>query len=101
MSAKRAVQRRRLAGVIATALVGILVASSLSVSDVPDATAADGVGWVQQLCNNLQVPALGAYGLTEEDFPDLIEKSKRASSMKGNPIKLTDEELEEILKQAV
>ncbi len=41
MSAGRAVARRRLAGVIATAAVGLLVASSLSVSDVPDARADD------------------------------------------------------------
>lgn len=41
MSAGRAVARRRLAGLIATAAVGLGIAASLSVSDVPDADAAD------------------------------------------------------------
>jgi trimeric autotransporter adhesin len=41
VSAGRAVARRRLAGLIATAAVGLMVAASLSVSDVPDADAAD------------------------------------------------------------
>jgi alcohol dehydrogenase class IV len=65
------------------------------------ATATDGVAWVQKLCELLAVPALSEFGLTAESFPDAVEKSQRASSMQGNPIKLTDEELTQILKQAV
>ncbi len=41
MSAGRAVARRRFAGLIATAAVGLAIAASLSVSGVPDADAAD------------------------------------------------------------
>ncbi len=65
------------------------------------ATAADGVEWVQALCRDLQVPGLSSYGLTQADFPDLIEKAQQASSMKGNPIQLTVEELDEILSRAL
>jgi len=65
------------------------------------ATAADGVTWVQDLCRDLQIPPLSTYGLTRDDFPPLIEKAGRASSMQGNPIKLTDEELAEILSRAM
>ena len=65
------------------------------------AIANDGVKWVQELVQDLQVPGLAAYGLTETDFPVLIEKAQKASSMKGNPIQLTAEELGEILKRAL
>ena len=65
------------------------------------ATAAEGVAWVQDLCAALDVPPLGAYGLTADQFPDVVEKSARASSMQGNPIPLNPEELTAILRQAV
>jgi alcohol dehydrogenase class IV len=65
------------------------------------ARAADGVEWVQNLCMELNVPSLATFGITEENFSMIVEKSRNASSMKGNPISLTDEELTEILKKAV
>ncbi len=65
------------------------------------AVAADGVVWVQELCRDLQIPPLSAYGLTKADFPALIEKSAKASSMRGNPIKLTDDEMAEILHRVI
>jgi len=65
------------------------------------ATAGDGVAWVQELCDALRVPGLVAYGVTEADLPVLVEKSAVASSMQGNPIRLTAEEMEEILRRAL
>jgi len=65
------------------------------------ATAADGVAWVRELCAALRIPPLSAYGMTEADFPALKEKASRASSMRGNPIKLTAEEMEEVLARAL
>ena len=65
------------------------------------ATAADGVAWIQNLCLQLEVPSLRSYGMTKDAIPDLTEKSSHASSMQGNPIKLEDDELEEILSRAV
>jgi len=65
------------------------------------ATADDGVVWVRELCQALQVPSLASYGVTEEDFLLLIEKASVSSSMKGNPIVLTTDEMGEILKQAL
>jgi alcohol dehydrogenase class IV len=64
------------------------------------ARAADGVAWVKQLCAELKVPALSQFGLKEQDFRVVVEKSKESSSMKGNPIELTDDELMEILDNA-
>lgn len=64
------------------------------------ATAEDGVKWVHELCAALDVLPLSTYGMTAADYPSLIEKSAVASSMQGNPIKLTSDELHEILVQA-
>ncbi len=65
------------------------------------AQAADGVEWIQNLCKQLKGPPLSTFGISETDIPMVVEKSKNASSMKGNPIRLTDEELTEILNGAV
>jgi len=64
------------------------------------AQAAEGVAWLQDLCAELKVPPLGQFGLREQDFPMVVEKAKKSSSMKGNPIELTDDELMEILENA-
>jgi alcohol dehydrogenase class IV len=66
----------------------------------PGAAAEDGAAWVQSLCEDLDILPLSQYGLQEAHFEMVIEKSSRASSMKGNPILLTDEELHQILAQA-
>jgi len=65
------------------------------------ASADDGVVWVQELCQALQVPSLRSYGMTEADLPSAVEKSAAASSMRGNPLELTSEELTEILERAL
>jgi alcohol dehydrogenase class IV len=65
------------------------------------ATAGDGAAWVEELCAVLNVPGLSSYGAAQADFPALIEKAARSSSMKGNPIALTTDELESILERAL
>jgi alcohol dehydrogenase class IV len=62
-----------------------------------EARAEDGISWVRELCQALRVPGLGRYGLTEADVPMLVTRAKAASSMKANPLPLTDEELTEIV----
>jgi alcohol dehydrogenase class IV len=66
-----------------------------------DADCDDGVKWVRELCAALGVPRLGRYGVGQHDVPALCEKATAASSMKGNSISLTMEELREILVQAL
>jgi alcohol dehydrogenase class IV len=65
------------------------------------ARAEDGIMWVRELCDDLKVPPLAAWGLQKEDFPLLIRKASAASSMQGNPVRLTPEEMEEILTHAM
>lgn len=59
------------------------------------------VAWVQELVTDLQIPPLASYGLRREVSRELAEKAARASSMKGNPIVLTNEELAGILESAL
>jgi len=65
------------------------------------AGAGDLVDWIAQLCLDLRVPSLAEYGLTEQLIPVAVAKAGRASSMKGNPITLTDEELTQILAEGM
>jgi alcohol dehydrogenase class IV len=67
----------------------------------PHATAADGVSWIAALCQKLEIPPLRTYGVAESDLPVLVEKAAQSSSMKGNPISLTGEELREIVSRAL
>jgi alcohol dehydrogenase class IV len=64
-------------------------------------TAEDGIGWLTGLCRDLQVPPLSSFGVTANDFPSIVEKSKNSSSMKVNPVELTEVELTGILVAAV
>jgi alcohol dehydrogenase class IV len=65
------------------------------------ADASDAVAWIQDLCVAFALPGLRRYGLAETDFPLLVEKARKASSMKGNPVDLRDEELLPILQRAI
>jgi alcohol dehydrogenase class IV len=66
-----------------------------------DATVEDGLGFVAELTRALGVPGLGGYGVTRADVPALVAKARVASSMKGNPIVLNDDELAEIAAGAL
>lgn len=66
-----------------------------------DARAEDALTWVEELCRALGVPGLGRYGMTEADVPLLVTKARAASSMKANPLALTDAELTEIATRAL
>ena len=70
------------------------------VTGEPEALANQGIIWVHELCQELLIPSLEAYGLEKADFPAVVTKSQNASSMKGNPITLTKEELLDILDKA-
>ncbi|HTY84089.1 MAG TPA: iron-containing alcohol dehydrogenase [Silvibacterium sp.] len=66
-----------------------------------DATAEDGIDWVQALCAELNVPALSVCGITEADLPGVAEKAARASSMQANPLPLTGGEILAVLSAAL
>ena len=65
------------------------------------ASAEQGAEAVRQLCTELQIPPLSAYGAGPEHIDALVDAASRASSMKANPIALTPDELREILAGAL
>ncbi len=65
------------------------------------AAGGDAVAWTAELASALEIPKLGALGIRQEDVPLLVEKAKVASSMRGNPIVLTDEELTTIVHESM
>lgn len=67
----------------------------------PGANAEDAAAWLRDLCSRLAIPALSAYGFSSEHATDLIADSMRSSSMRGNPIDLSQAELLSILSQAM
>lgn len=58
------------------------------------------IGDPAQWPRKLGIPGLRAFGVRREEFPLIVEKARAASSMKGNPVVLTDAELHEILQRA-
>lgn len=66
-----------------------------------EAKASDAVAWIKDLCKILNVSPLSDYGLTSKIFPDVVKKASKASSMQGNPIKLTSDEIKDILERAL
>ena len=59
------------------------------------------VAWTRRLVQNLEIPPLRVYGISESDIPGLVAKAQQASSMKANPVVLPPETLAAILRAAL
>ena len=62
-----------------------------------DAEPTDGVNWVRSLVVASGIPGLATYGVTVADIPAAVAKAQQASSMRANPVVLSEEVLGEIL----
>lgn len=62
-----------------------------------NAHATDGIQWAKNMVEYLKIPHLSAFGLSVSSFPELVDKAKKASSMKGNPVLLSNEQLLKVL----
>jgi alcohol dehydrogenase class IV len=67
----------------------------------PDARAEDAIGWLQELTATLSIPGLATYGLDQDHIAELVKAAQRASSMRGNPIELDDNEVTEIVTRSL
>lgn len=65
------------------------------------AQAKDGITWIEALVGAMKLPTLSDYSIQEKDFPRIVAQARKASSMKGNPITLTPEELTGILQKSL
>ncbi|HYE19604.1 MAG TPA: iron-containing alcohol dehydrogenase [Tepidisphaeraceae bacterium] len=64
--------------------------------DVPD-VAAHCAAWARELA----IPAFKAFGLTDAHVPEVVALARTASSMKFNPVVLSDDALATVLKRAI
>ncbi len=60
------------------------------------ALAEDGAIWLSELVRDLGVPGLAAYGISATDCAAVSVKAAKASSMKANPVELTERELAQV-----
>lgn len=67
--------------------------------ELKDETACDAlVHALQTWTDRLTIPRLSRFGVTADDIPRIVANS-RGNSMKTNPVELTDEEIEAIVRQ--
>ena len=66
----------------------------------PGAAIEDGVAWVRQTQAALAIPGLAAFGLAADQAADIAAQAQRSSSMRGNPVALSQDDLLAILARA-
>jgi alcohol dehydrogenase class IV len=66
----------------------------------PGAAIEDGVAWVRQTLAALAIPALGAFGLAPDQADDIAAKAQQSSSMRGNPVALSQADLRAVVARA-
>ena len=64
------------------------------------ATVEDAVAWLRETVEALHVPPLGEVGLAPAQYAEVAEKAARSSSMQGNPVALSGDELVAVLDAA-
>ena len=67
----------------------------------PDASVDDGVAWIRETITLLAVPGLAAYGVRADDADRIAADAARSSSMQGNPVPLSHDELRAIVGRAL
>ena len=67
----------------------------------PGASVADGLAWIRKTLALLAVPGLAAFGFGVGQIDDVAAKALTSSSMQGNPVPLSRDDLKGILLQAL
>jgi alcohol dehydrogenase class IV len=67
----------------------------------PDASVDDGLAWIRETIARLALPGLAAYGVRPDDAGDVARDAARSSSMQGNPVALSDDDLRAIVRGAL
>jgi alcohol dehydrogenase class IV len=75
--------------------------SAVAALSTGDADLTGLVRWLEELGDDLGIPGLGTYGVRRADVPALADAASRASSTRGNPIVLTDEEVRALIESAL
>jgi alcohol dehydrogenase class IV len=67
----------------------------------PGASVGEGLAWIRQTVTLLAVPGLRTFGLTAAMVGDIAAKALTSSSMAGNPVPLSQDELEGVVLAAL
>ncbi len=67
----------------------------------PTASIGDGLAWIRETLALLEVPGLAAFGVGPQHADDIAAKALTSSSMQGNPVALSHDDLRAILLQAL
>jgi alcohol dehydrogenase class IV len=67
----------------------------------PAASIEDGLAWIRETLALLAVPGLARFGLGPEQADDVAAKAMTSSSMQGNPVTLSGDELRAVFLQAL
>jgi alcohol dehydrogenase class IV len=71
-------------------------------NDLGDSDAIDAaMRTTTELARDLRIAPLGQFGVRESDVPEMVELAKKASSMRFNPVELTDAVLTDVLRKAI
>jgi alcohol dehydrogenase class IV len=66
-----------------------------------DASPEQAITWLEGLTTALSIPGLASYGLDPDGIDAVVTVAQKASSMRGNPIELSDDEVGEILTRSL
>jgi alcohol dehydrogenase class IV len=66
-----------------------------------NARASDTVDWLAALVADLEIPPLSAWGVDAASVPVIVAQAVQSSSMKGNPVELTGDELASVINAAL
>jgi alcohol dehydrogenase class IV len=70
-------------------------------TDNANAQPEDAAVWARETAEELRIPKLSEYGVKQDALREITNKAAGASSMQGNPIVLTEEELEKVVRSAL
>ncbi len=73
----------------------------MELSGDPKAAPEEAAACVRDLCLRLSTPPLRTYGVGQDHIAELVARASAASSLKGNPIVLTRDELESLILSAI
>jgi alcohol dehydrogenase class IV len=71
------------------------------VTSQSEATPEDAIAWLQELTAALSIPGLASYKLSEDKIPAVVTAAQKATSMRGNPIELSNAEVTEIVTRSL
>jgi alcohol dehydrogenase class IV len=67
----------------------------------PAATIDEGLAWIRETVTRLAIPGLAAFGVRAQDADDIVVQAARSSSMQGNPVLLSHDDLRAALLAAL